>query len=84
MLAKQTINSILRRILKNNVAAVAVEYAFVIAFISIVSATGMSVLGTSLSSFFNTLGGGVANIACEMPQTASQKGKDKSNRCKDK
>ena len=70
------------RLWKSRLGAVATEYAFIIAFISIVSATGMSGIGAGLSSFFNALGGGVANIACEMPQTASQKGKDKSKRCK--
>jgi Flp pilus assembly pilin Flp len=72
----------LRRLWHDNLGATATEYAFIVAFISIVSATGMVVMGNNLSSFYNTIGGVLANVACEMPETASDTGKENSNRCK--
>ena len=71
-----------RRLWIDKLGAVATEYAFVIAFISIVSAAGMTVMGGNLSSFYNSVGGAIANIACEMPSNASDNGKNNSNRCK--
>jgi Flp pilus assembly pilin Flp len=62
--------------------AVATEYAFVIAFISILGAFGMVAMGSGLSSFYNTVGGAITTLGCEMPETASDNGKSNSNRCK--
>ena len=71
----------LRQLWRDNLGATATEYAFVIAFISIVAAIGMVVMGNSLNSFYGTIGEGLNNIACEMPDTASETGKANSNRC---
>ena len=72
----------LRKIRKNNSGAVATEYAFIIAFISIVAAMGMTLLGTNLSGFFTDIGSALSNMACAMPDTASDNGQDNSNKCK--
>jgi Flp pilus assembly pilin Flp len=69
---------------KDNCGAVATEYAFVLAFISIVAAAGMAVMGTSLSSFYEGIGTALSEISCAMPENSSDKGKGNSNRCKDK
>ena len=45
-----------RRLAKSKAGAVATEYAFLIAFISIVAAIGMVLLGDNLSAFFNDIG----------------------------
>ena len=44
------------RLRKDNSGAVATEYAFLIAFIAIVAAAGMGLLGNNLSSFFDDIG----------------------------
>jgi len=62
--------------------AVATEYAFIIAFISIVAATGMSLMGISLSGFYSTIGSSLAEASCSMPDNASDNGKNNSNKCK--
>ena len=41
---------------KDKAGAVATEYAFLIAFIAIVAALGMVLLGENLSTFFNDIG----------------------------
>jgi Flp pilus assembly pilin Flp len=69
---------------KENSGATATEYAFVVAFIAIVAAAGMAVMGNNLSSFYNSVGSALSEMSCEMPDTASENGKGKSNRCKDK
>lgn len=74
----------LRRLWKCKLGAVATEYAFIIAFIAIVSAAGMTVLGNNLSSFYNDIGAALTNLACSMPDTASDNGSDNSNKCKNK
>ena len=71
-----------RRIGKNNSGAVATEYAFVIAFISIVAAMGMTILGNNLSGFYTDIGSALSNMACAMPDTASDNGDENSNKCK--
>ena len=73
-----------RRLWKCKLGAVATEYAFIIAFIAIVSAAGMTILGNNLSSFYNDIGAALTNLACAMPDTASDTGSDNSNKCKDK
>jgi len=47
--------------------AVATEYAFLIAFIAIVAALGMTLLGQNLSSFFNDIGVALTNISGNLP-----------------
>ena len=82
MIARALTYFSLRRLWKNKLAAVATEYAFLIAFISIVSATGMTLMGENLSVFFGDIGASMENAACAMPETASIK--NNSNKCKDK
>ena len=43
--------------------AVATEYAFLIAFVAIVAAIGMLLLGTELNDYFIKLGGAIGNSA---------------------
>ena len=73
-----------RRLWQSNLGAVATEYAFVIAFIAIVAAVGMSVMGVNLREFYNDTGAAFSEASCAMPDTASGKGKGKSKKCKDK
>lgn len=73
-----------RRLRKCRSGAVATEYAFVIAFVAIVSATGMSAMGVSVKNFFNDVGSTFAEAGCKMPANASSKGQGKSNKCKGK
>ena len=49
-------HTLLRHLAKSKAGAVATEYAFLIAFISIVAAIGMVLLGDNLSGFFNDIG----------------------------
>jgi Flp pilus assembly pilin Flp len=74
----------IRKLWQANDSAVATEYAFVVAFIAIVAAVGMVLMGENLSSFFNRVGAGISEITCTMPSNASDKGKGNSNKCKDK
>lgn len=64
--------------------AVATEYAFVISFIAIVAAAGMVVMGNNLSSFYDDVGSALTEMACSMPDTASENGQGNSNKCKNK
>lgn len=45
--------------------AVSTEYAFLIAFISIVAAGGMVVVGTELANYFTALGNALAGAASQ-------------------
>ena len=56
MYALTKFQSLALRLRKDKSGAVATEYAFLIAFISIVAAIGMVLLGTNLSNFFNDIG----------------------------
>ncbi|NKB49976.1 MAG: Flp family type IVb pilin [Alphaproteobacteria bacterium] len=47
--------------------AVATEYAFLIAFIAIVAAAGMGLLGENLSIFFDDLGQALENAGDNIP-----------------
>ena len=47
--------------------AVATEYAFLIAFIAIVAAAGMSLLGENLSAFFDDIGQALNNAGDAIP-----------------
>ncbi len=55
------------RLKKDKSGAVATEYAFLIAFIAIVAAIGMVLLGTNLSAFFNDIGEALANAGDAIP-----------------
>ena len=56
-----------RRLANNTAGAVATEYAFLIAFIAIVAAIGMVLLGTNLSAFFNDIGVALDNAGAAIP-----------------
>ncbi len=73
-----------RRLWQDNLGATATEYAFVIAFIAIIAAAGMTILGTNLSGFYNSIGSALAEMSCTMPETVSDNGSGNSNKCKDK
>ncbi len=59
------------RLRKDKSGAVATEYAFLIAFIAIVAATGMTLLGENLSAFFNDIGLALANAGDAIPPMPS-------------
>ncbi len=59
------------RLRKDKSGAVATEYAFLIAFIAIVAATGMTLLGENLSAFFNDIGLALANAGDAIPTLPS-------------
>ena len=61
------LQSLTLRLRKDEAGAVATEYAFLIAFIAIVAATGMTLLGTNLSVFFNAIGVALANAGSNLP-----------------
>ena len=67
---------------RENAGATATEYAFIIAFIAIVAAAGMAFMGTSLSSFYTSVGSALSEMVCVMPGAASDRGKGKSKKCK--
>ncbi len=56
------------RLRKDKSGAVATEYAFLIAFIAIVAAIGMTLLGQNLSAFFNAIGVALQDMANNLPQ----------------
>ncbi len=60
--------TLLRRLAKCKAGAVATEYAFLIAFISIVAAIGMVLLGNNLSAFFNDIGLALGNAGDSLSQ----------------
>jgi len=62
------IKTAILRFAKSKAGAVATEYAFLIAFIAIVAALGMTLLGENLSSFFNDIGVALTNISANLPQ----------------
>lgn len=53
--------SIIRKILKNEKGATAIEYGLIAALIAVAAITGMTALGSSLNSTFSTVGNTVAN-----------------------
>ncbi len=55
------------RLRKDKSVAVATEYAFLIAFIAIVAAIGMTLLGQNLSAFFNAIGVALQNVVTNIP-----------------
>ena len=67
MYALAYLQSLTLRLRKDDSGAVATEYAFLIAFIAIVAATGMTLLGENLSLFFNAIGLALANAGDAIP-----------------
>ena len=61
------LQSLALRLRKEESGAVATEYAFLIAFIAIVAATGMTLLGENLSAFFNDIGVALTNMSSNLP-----------------
>ena len=61
------LKSVILRLAKSESAAVATEYAFLIAFIAIVAAIGMTLLGSNLSAFFTDIGTALTNISGNLP-----------------
>ncbi len=61
------IQSLALRLRKDKSGAVATEYVFLIAFIAIVAATGMTLLGENLSAFFNDIGVALENAGSNLP-----------------
>ncbi len=61
MYVKATISLIIFRYATSKVGAVAVEYAFLAAFIAIVAAAGMALIGPNLQTFFVDTGVSVQN-----------------------
>ncbi len=61
------LQSLALRLRKVKSGAVATEYAFLIAFIAIVAATGMTLLGENLSAFFNDIGTALTNMSSNLP-----------------
>ena len=59
------------RLRKDKAGAVATEYAFLIAFIAIVAAAGMGLLGNNLSSFFDDIGQALNNAGDAIPSLPS-------------
>jgi len=55
------------RLRKDKSGAVATEYAFLIAFIAMVAALGMVLLGQNLSAFFNDIGVALDNAGANIP-----------------
>ena len=71
MIALTYLHSLAMRLRKDQSGAVATEYAFLIAFIAIVAALGMVLLGQNLSAFFNDIGLALTNISGNLPQLFS-------------
>ena len=59
------------RFAKSKSGAVATEYAFLIAFIAIVAAIGMVLLGQNLSAFFFEIGTALTDISGNLPDPFS-------------
>ncbi|MDH3739027.1 MAG: Flp family type IVb pilin [Alphaproteobacteria bacterium] len=71
MYALTYLQTLALRLRKDKSGAVATEYAFLIAFIAIVAATGMTLLGDNLSTFFNDIGVALANAGDAIPPMPS-------------
>ena len=67
MIALTHLHSLAMRLRKDQSGAVATEYAFLIAFIAIVAALGMVLLGQNLSAFFNDIGLALTNAGANIP-----------------
>jgi Flp pilus assembly pilin Flp len=62
---------LIHRLKSDKAGAVATEYAFLIAFIAIVAAAGMGLLGNNLSSFFDDIGQALNNAGDAIPTLPS-------------
>ena len=71
MYALTYLQTLALRLRKDKSGAVATEYAFLIAFIAIVAATGMTLLGDNLSAFFNNIGAALNNAGAAIPTLPS-------------
>jgi len=71
MLALTYLQTLALRLRKDKSGAVATEYAFLIAFIAIVAALGMTLLGENLSAFFNDIGVALDNAGASIPDMPS-------------
>ncbi len=71
MFALTYLQTLALRLRKDKSGAVATEYAFLIAFIAIVAATGMTLLGENLSAFFNDIGAALSNAGAAIPSLPS-------------
>ena len=67
MYALTYLQSLALRLRKDKSGAVATEYAFLIAFIAIVAALGMVLLGENLSAFFNDIGVALDGMGDRIP-----------------
>jgi Flp pilus assembly pilin Flp len=67
MRIKSQLKLALLRLVKSETGAVATEYAFLIAFIAIVAATGMTLLGDNLAAFFTDIGTALTNMSGNLP-----------------
>ncbi len=67
MFALNYLQQMARCLRKDKSGAVATEYAFLIAFIAIVAAIGMVLLGDNLSAFFNDIGVALENAGGSIP-----------------
>ena len=67
MYALTYFQSMVLRLAKSKSGAVATEYAFLIAFIAIVAALGMVLLGENLSAFFNDIGEALDGAGSNIP-----------------
>jgi Flp pilus assembly pilin Flp len=67
MYALKYLQSLALYLRKDKSGAVATEYAFLIAFIAIVAALGMTLLGTELSNFFTALGEALVGAGDQLP-----------------
>jgi Flp pilus assembly pilin Flp len=65
------LQSLALRLRKDKSGAVATEYAFLIAFIAIVAAIGMVLLGDNLSAFFNYIGVALDGAGSNIPDPFS-------------
>ncbi len=61
------LQSLALRLRKDKFGAVATEYAFLIAFIAIVAALGMVLLGENLRDFFTAIGTALTNMSSNLP-----------------
>jgi Flp pilus assembly pilin Flp len=71
MFALTRVLSLALRLRKDKSGAVATEYAFLIAFIAIVAAIGMVLLGDNLSAFFNDIGEALNGAGDNIPDPFS-------------
>ncbi len=67
MFAIAYLQTLALRLRKDKAGAVATEYAFLIAFIAIVAAAGMGLLGENLSIFFDDIGQALEGAADNLP-----------------